>query len=89
MKFRDTPIEHYGEIDVKREDLCLSLDDGELAMPQLAKLRGAEGLLQMLKDQGYENIGVFDTRVSKAGWGVAGLCKKIGLQCHAYFPLLK
>jgi len=89
MKFIDTPIEHYDDIDVKREDLCLSTEKDELAMPSLAKLRGAEVYLRKLKENEVYHIGVFDTRVSKAGWGVAGLCNKIGLQCHAYFPLLK
>lgn len=89
MKFQETPIIRYGEIDVKREDLCVVQEPGDLELPRLAKLRGADRLLRSLKEKGIENIGVFDTRVSKAGWGVAALCNKLGLNCYCYFPLLK
>jgi 1-aminocyclopropane-1-carboxylate deaminase/D-cysteine desulfhydrase-like pyridoxal-dependent ACC family enzyme len=89
MKFQETPIIKYGEIDVKREDLCVVQEPGDFEIPGLAKLRGADELLKSLKEKGIENIGVFDTRVSKAGWGVASLCNKLGLNCYCYFPLLK
>lgn len=85
---RDTSIEKYEDIFVKREDLCFTRVNG-LELPPLAKLRGAEFLLRRLKKEGYKTIGVFDTRVSKAGWGIAGICSYLGLRCRSYFPLLK
>jgi len=89
MKFVNTPVIKYGEIYVKREDLCLKAEKDDLEIPGLAKLRGAWELLSSLKEQGYKNIGIFDTRVSKAGWGIACICKQLELTCYCYFPLLK
>lgn len=83
-----TPLEQYviekGEIFVKREDLY-----GTYPAPPLSKLRGAKIVIGKLKAEGITKIGVFDTRISKAGQGVAYLCEEMGLKCYAGFPLLK
>jgi len=90
IPFRDTPIEKYDcggrSVLVKREDLCI--DDDEA--PPLAKLRGVYEHLKTIKiNDELRGVAVFDTRVSKAGWGVAYLCKAMGLPCHCFFPWLK
>jgi hypothetical protein len=51
-------------------------------MPALAKMRGAAVVLEKLKQQGVKKIGVFDTAVSRAGEGIACLCKELGLGCY-------
>jgi 1-aminocyclopropane-1-carboxylate deaminase/D-cysteine desulfhydrase-like pyridoxal-dependent ACC family enzyme len=83
-----TPIECYNvegkQIYVKREDLF-----GTYPAPLLAKLRGARIVLQRLKAEGITKIAVFDTRISKAGQGIAYLCKEMDLKCLAGFPKLK
>ena len=88
MLRENTPIERYvvegKEIFVKREDLF-----GNYPAPPLSKLRGARIVLQNLKQQGITKIGVFDTRISKAGQGIAYLCKELDLECLAGFPKLK
>lgn len=86
---RTTPIEEYKGIYVKREDLCVEPNPSRLEMPAQEKLRGVENLLKRLKSEGYKTIGVFDTRVSTAGWGVAALCSELGLKCRCYYPYLK
>jgi threonine dehydratase len=88
MLRENTPIERYlvdgKEIFVKREDMF-----GSFPAPPLAKLRGARIVLQNLKQQGVTKIGVFDTRISKAGQGIAYLCKEMDLECLVGFPKLK
>lgn len=88
MFLEDTPIEKYkiGStfIYVKREDLY-----GQYPAPPLAKLRGARIVLQKLKEQGVKKIAVYDTRISKAGQGIAVICEQLGLECYAGFPQLK
>lgn len=92
MKFfnENTPIERYvvnGDkiVFIKREDLCTNYP-----LPPLEKLRGVRKFLEKVKARGATNlIGVFDTRVSKAGWGVSVLCEELGLNCLAAFPVLK
>ena len=92
MKYFDymqhTPIIKYcinsKVVDVKREDM--------FAMPpapQLAKLRGVYKYIKNLKKQGYNTIAAYDTRVSHAGWGVACICKELGLKCILFYPKLK
>ncbi len=80
-----TPIEKYNldgvDIWVKRDDLF-----GIYPAPPLSKLRGARIVLRRLKEQGIQRIGVFDTRISKAGQGTAYLYKELGLECWAGFP---
>jgi len=79
--FRDhTPIETYNVsgrlIDVKREDLyCQSI------IAPLAKMRGVNIVMQQLKQQGFDTVGVFDFKVSKAGVGIAAMAKILGMKC--------
>jgi hypothetical protein len=88
--FIDTPIERYKvngrTIWVKREDLALPAP-----APALAKLRGVSIRLQSIVKQGYTRVGVYDTRISKAGWGVVALVKMLNLPLTVrnYFPLLR
>jgi len=84
----DTPIETYCigsvEVSVKRDDLY-----GSYPAPPLAKLRGASILLANLREQGITTIGVIDTKVSKAGQGIAYICSELELKCIVGFPLIK
>lgn len=88
MLNKHTPILKYkvnsNIVYVKREDLFASPP-----APALAKMRGAYILLKKLKTQGITKIGVYDTRISHAGWGVSAICKELELDCYSYFPLLK
>jgi len=81
----NTPIEEYSiggiNVFVKREDLCTVYP-----MPPLAKLRGAELLLQALKHRGVNLVGHHDSWYSKAGWGVAIICKQLDMQCIVGYP---
>ncbi len=83
-----TPIERYkigsSEVYVKREDLF-----GQPPAPPLAKLRGARILLRKLRNIGIQKIGVYDTRISKAGQGIACVCKELDMECLAGFPQIK
>lgn len=87
-----TPVEKYKiknhEVFVKREDKYL-FEYQNQGCPALSKLRGASFLLMKLKEQGIRNIGVFDTKISKAGQGISFLCREIGLKCCLGFPLPK
>lgn len=87
----NTPIENYAvkvgkqeiPILVKREDLCT-----KPPLPPLAKLRGAELLLKTLKDKGVKLVGHHDSWYSKAGWGIAAICKELelDLKCIVGYP---
>lgn len=84
-----TPWEEYAldgvPLWVKREDLCCP-DPG----PSFSKIRGVYAHLQRIKrERGAIPIGVMDTVHSKAGWGVAYICKALGLPCYDFFPVLK
>lgn len=71
-----TPWEQYGNIWVKREDLCCP--EG----PPFSKIRGlAEHLLPLQCE-----VGVLDTFHSKGGWAAAFLCQKLGLSCCVFYP---
>ena len=87
-----TPTQLHGlngfEVQVKRDDLFL--EDCQPDCPPLAKLRGAYPLLKKLKEkEGLRKVAVFDTRISKAGQGIAFISKELGLECLVGFPLLK
>jgi len=92
MKFKhlhpDTPIESYYagkvKVDVKRDDLYSSYP-----APPLAKLRGVSVLLSNLKEQGVQTVAVIDTKIGKAGQGIAYLCSELGMECVSGFPLIK
>ena len=81
-----TPVEVHDccgwEVLVKRDDLY-----APPPAPPLAKLRGVRAHLTAHRPAGF--VGVFDTRVSKAGWGTAAVCADLGLECHVYYPALK
>lgn len=66
---------------VKREDLSTLPP-----MPPLAKLRGAGLLLKALKHRGVKLIGHHDSWYSKAGWGIAVLCRRLELKCIVGYP---
>lgn len=88
MLLENTPVQEY-QVDghtvlVKREDMF-----GQYPAPALAKLRGARLYLQRAKENGWKRIGVYDTTISKAGQGIAYLCKEYDLECWLGFPLLK
>lgn len=81
-----TPWEEY-QIDgvfvyIKREDLCCPLPG-----PSFSKIRGIERYIT--KQPQDATFGVMDTRHSKAGWGVAYICKEYGYNCVDYYPVLK
>ena len=84
----NTPVEEYsvGGIDVfvKREDLCTAYP-----MPPLAKLRGAELLLKTLKYRGVELVGHHDSWYSRAGWGIAIICRQLDMRCIVGYPQRK
>jgi len=84
-----TPIEKYHikdrDIYVKREDLSCNYP-----APFLSKLRGVYKRLEKVRAMGYKKIGVFDTRISKAGWGVSAIAQELGgLEVFNFYPHLK
>jgi len=85
MLLENTPIEEHClngiKVLVKREDLF-----GQYPAPPLAKLRGARIILKQMAEQGVKEVGVFDTRISKAGQGIAYLCKEFGIHAICGFP---
>lgn len=79
-----TPVQKVeADLYVKREDLF-----AQPPLPPLAKLRGARRLLEKLKTQGIERIGVVDTRVSKAGWGIAIIGEALEMKVDVFYPRL-
>lgn len=89
MWLEETPVEQYKigseTVYVKREDMY-----GQYPAPPLAKLRGARlRIKELVEEYHYKLIGVFDTRISKAGQGVAVICQEIGVECWTGFPQLK
>lgn len=81
---KHTPIEKYGKIFVKREDLCFT----EPA-PPFSKCRGIIVHLQKLKDSGITTVGYVETSISMAGWGVVWACELIGLKAVIFDPRYK
>lgn len=85
-----TPVEVHEcmgwEVLVKRDDLY-----APPPAPPLAKLRGVRAHLRRHRAEAETAafIGVFDTRVSKAGWGTAAICQELGLACQVFYPSLK
>lgn len=72
-------------IHVKREDLSCP-EPG----PSFSKIRGVElHLHNLIKGRGKVPIGVLDTYHSKAGWGVAYICRELGLECYNWFPVYR
>ncbi len=75
------------------QDILVARDDlyAPPPAPPLAKLRGVRAHLEahIEEARAATYIGAFDTRVSKAGWGVACVCKDLGLACKVFYPALK
>ncbi|MFC1876838.1 pyridoxal-phosphate dependent enzyme [Thermodesulfobacteriota bacterium] len=75
-----TPIETFQlngrNIDVKRDDLYCR----EMIAP-LAKMRGVHLVMNRLKEEGTETVGVFDFKVSKAGVGIAAMANMLEMRC--------
>jgi len=80
----NTPIEKYGDIYVKREDLAC-FPPG----PPFAKVRGLYSRLLALKAKGVETIGYTETSISMAGWGVAWMAKQLGMTAVIFNPIYK
>ena len=80
-----TPIEKYKVKDrivyVKRDDLF-----GRHPAPPLAKLRGIKPILERLNEKGVKVVGINDTRVSKAGQGLAILAKQLDMKAILGYP---
>ena len=86
----NTPWEDYTLGDhtvwVKREDLCCPYPG-----PSFSKIRGVVAYLDAKKKELGPDlvVGVQDTMHSKAGWGVAYVCQKLGLRGIDFYPKLK
>jgi 1-aminocyclopropane-1-carboxylate deaminase/D-cysteine desulfhydrase-like pyridoxal-dependent ACC family enzyme len=78
---KNTPVEKYDGVYVKREDLCASGD-----WPKFSKARG---VLAHVALRGEKVIGVLDTFHSQAGWAVAAACKHLGKDCINFYPKYK
>ncbi|MFT5730204.1 MAG: 1-aminocyclopropane-1-carboxylate deaminase [Desulforhopalus sp.] len=75
-----TPIESYNignrHIDVKREDMyCRDM------IAPLAKMRGVHVVMEKMKSDGIDTVGVFDFKVSKAGVGISAMANLLGIRC--------
>jgi len=81
---RDTPVEEYDGIYVKREDLC-----APEGAPPFSKIRGLVKHLEKLKREGYIGVSYVETSVSMAGWGVAWACYHLGMKCLIFNPVYK
>lgn len=81
---RDTPIEEYDGVYVKREDLC-----APEGAPPFSKIRGLVKHLEKLKREGYIGVSYVETSVSMAGWGVAWAGYHLGMKCRIFNPVYK
>lgn len=83
----NSPVESYlvngDNILVKREDKCA--DDKNY--PPFSKIRGLSKRVQHLKSKGYKVFGYTESAVSMAGWGVAYVCKQLGVKAVIYNPV--
>lgn len=79
----NTPIDEYKlngkHVWVKREDLSCPFP-----APSFSKIRGVAARIKELPKGTL--VGVLDTFHSKAGWGVAYICQKLGYDCVVFFP---
>jgi len=67
---------------VKREDLCCPSPG-----PSFSKIRGVKAFLEAADPNSV--VGVLDTSHSKAGWGVAYICKALSMWCVDFYPVYK
>jgi len=85
MIINNTPIEQFNingkPVYVKREDLCVPP-----GAPPFSKMRGVWERLTKLKKEGVYVVGYVETSISMAGWGVAWVCKQIGLRAIIFDP---
>ena len=81
---KNTPIEEYQDIYVKREDKC-----APAGAPPFSKIRGLVKHLEMLKQQGYKGVAYVETSVSMAGWGVAWACYQLEMRSIIFNPIYK
>lgn len=84
-----TPIETYAVYDkliyVKRDDLW---NNGKYGGGN-AKMRGIEVHIRRMIESGIDHIAVLDSRTSRIGWGVAQLCRDLGIKCTVYYGTLQ
>lgn len=86
-----TPLEQYlirgtdRVVTVKRDDLWSDAHYGG----GNAKMRGVEVHLRRLKEQGINHVAMMDARTSRAGWGVAELCRDMGLSYTGFYGRYK
>ena len=83
-----TPIEQYvlpngRRVYVKRDDLWRGGRYGG----GNAKMRGVEVHLRRLVESGVSHVAMVDARTSRAGWGIAELCRDLGLKFTEFFGL--
>ena len=77
-----TPVERYGDVLVKREDLCCPDPRG----PQFSKMRG---VIEHMLSRPEMTIGVLDTSHSQGGNAVAYACHLLGKRAVVYWPRRK
>jgi 1-aminocyclopropane-1-carboxylate deaminase/D-cysteine desulfhydrase-like pyridoxal-dependent ACC family enzyme len=80
----NTPVEQYGTIWVKREDLACNPPG-----PPFSKIRGLEAKLFALLKEGIKIVGYCDTSVSMAAWGVSYFCQQFGMMAIIFYPKYK
>src|SRR4030042_566809 len=80
----NTPVEKYGDIYVKREDLAIDPPG-----PPFSKIRGLEAKMMALLNEGIKTVGYMDTTVSFAGWGISYFAKLFGMRAVIFYPRYK
>lgn len=79
------PVEKYviedKEVYVVREDLLYPFPG-----PNNSKIVGIEGLLERLRGEGVKAIATQNTRISRLGWGISYLCRKLDLKHYEFYP---
>jgi hypothetical protein len=71
---------------VKREDLCVKDDP---TAPPFSKVRGIYASVKKLIQQGYTEFHYVESAISMAGWGLAWVCKQLGVPCKIWAPKYK
>ena len=80
----DTPVEKYGNIWVKREDLACPPPG-----PPFSKTRGLEAKLLSLKADGIKVVAYCDTSVSMGGVAISYFCQQFGMTAIIFYPKYK